>query len=105
MPDAQDAKADARDGRLSGPMRMWKREEEFVRKQMTTDALNNCHETRDAYIACAKGRSITSPFFCKGLFREFNECLKQYTTDAEFDRRKAEFERQKQAALQSEAPR
>ena len=102
-----DAKGNARDGRLSGPQRLWHREEDAVRKQMKADAIAGCHETRDAYIACAKGRTILSPFYCKGLFREFNECLKQYTTDAEFERRKAEYTRQKLAAQAAaeQAPR
>ena len=95
-----DAKGGARDERLAGPPRMWHREEEAVRNQMKADALANCHETRDAYVACAKGRTITAPFYCKGIFREFNECLKLYTTDAEFERRKAEYDRLKQRAAQ-----
>ena len=48
-------KGDAREQRLSGPQRMEHREREHVRKIMLTEARNKCHETRDAYVACAKG--------------------------------------------------
>ena len=50
-----DKKGDARDGRLSGPKRLKHAEESVVRKQMTKDAITKCHETRDAYLACASG--------------------------------------------------
>ena len=48
-------KGDMRDSRLSGPKRLARREEEFIRKQMARDALERCHETKLAYVQCASG--------------------------------------------------
>ena len=93
-------KSGGRDDRLSGPKRVRHREEEHIRKAMLADARDACPEARAAYVECAKGRTITVAWYCKGLFREFNECLKLYTTDAEFERRKAEYDRLKQRAAQ-----
>ena len=48
-------KGDARDARLSGPKKLRFREQDHVRKQMSKDAIEKCHVTRDAYIECARG--------------------------------------------------
>ena len=48
-------KGEARDERLQGPMTVQKKELEHVRKKMTADARDKCHETRAAYVECAKG--------------------------------------------------
>merc|ERR1712087_394820 len=82
-------KCDLRDSRLSGPKRLARREEEFIRKQMSKDALERCHDTKLAYVQCASGRSISTAFYCRAVFKEFNECLKQHTTAAEFEQRLA----------------
>lgn len=67
------------------------REREHVRKVMAAEAREKCHVTRDAYVACAKGRTLSLPFMCRGVFKEFNACLAQYTTDEELERRLAAF--------------
>ena len=56
-------KADAREDRLQGPMRLLHKEREHVRKQMLKDARQKCDETRDAYVACAKGERARHLFF------------------------------------------
>ena len=90
--DMAGVKGDARDGRLSGPVHNLRhREREHVRKQMLADARDLCHVTRDAYVACAKGRTFSLPFACREVFNDFNSCLKQYTTEEELDRRVAQF--------------
>ena len=86
-------KADAREERLSGPQTVMHREREHVRKQMNAEALEKCHETRDAYVECAKGRTFSLPFVCRTVFKEFNACLSQYTTEEELDRRVALYQR------------
>ena len=48
-------KGDARDLRLSGPQTKAHKDLEFVRGQMMKDALEQCHETRAAYVECARG--------------------------------------------------
>ena len=87
MPPQGHEKEDMREDRLQGPMRPMHREEEYVRKQMLKDARDKCDEPRAAYIECAKDRTFTLPFMCRTLFKDFNACLSQYTTDEEFDRR------------------
>ena len=89
MAEPASAKDGGRDARLSGPKRLRFAEKDAVRKQMARDALERCHETRDAYGHCAVGRTVSAAFYCRQLFREFNNCLKQYTTDDEFERRLA----------------
>lgn len=83
------------DNQFSGPppgaASLRHREREHVRKLMNADARDRCHETRDAYVQCAKGRTITLPFVCRGVFKEFNACLAQYTSDEELERRLATF--------------
>jgi COX assembly protein 1 len=91
-----EVKGDARDQRLSGPQSLMHREREHVRKQMSAEALEKCHETRDAYVECAKGRTISLPFMCRGVFKDFNSCLSEHTTEAELDRRLAEYRRPQQ---------
>ena len=91
MADSASDKADARDSRLQGPMSLRHRERDHVRKQMLADARDKCHETRAAYVECAKGRTISLPFACRSVFNSFNTCLQQYTSDAELERRLAEF--------------
>ena len=51
-------KGDARDSRLSGPQNLRHREREHVRKVMAAEARDKCWETRDIYVACAKGGPI-----------------------------------------------
>ena len=80
-------KSGGRDDRLSGPKRVRHREEEHIRKAMLAEARDACPEARAAYVECAKGRTITVAWYCKGLFREFNECLKHHTSDEELARR------------------
>ena len=82
-------KSGGRDDRLSGPKRVRHREEEHIRKAMLADAraTTRAREARAAYVECAKGRTITVAWYCKGLFREFNECLKHHTSDEELARR------------------
>ena len=53
--DKGEIKGDARDERLQGPMKAQHKEREFVRKQMLKEARDLCHETRAAYVECAKG--------------------------------------------------
>ena len=53
-PDKDALKGDARDQR-SGPQSLARREREAVRKIMNAEALEKCHETRAAYVECAKG--------------------------------------------------
>ena len=101
-----ESKADAREEKLQGPMRAQHKEREFVRKEMLKEARNKCWETRDAYVECCKGahacvaphqdvhagrkknphtpaeracagRTFSIPFFCRGLFKDLNECLQQ----------------------------
>jgi hypothetical protein len=101
---AQEVKGDARDDRLQGPMKALHKEREHVRKQMLKDARDACPETRAAYVECAKGarlflrtlpctarlharctpahrafvvagRTLSLPFMCRTLFKEFNACL------------------------------
>lgn len=83
------------DNNFSGPppgaASLRHREREHVKKMMTNEAREACHETRDAYVACAKGRTITLPFMCRGIFKEFNACLANHTTDDELERRLASF--------------
>jgi len=85
-------KGDAREQRLSGPQRMEHREREHVRKIMLVEARDKCHETRDAYVACAKGRTLSLPFMCRSVFKDFNECLKQYSSEELLDKRLAEYD-------------
>lgn len=56
MPDAE-VKGDARDERLQGPMRLRHRDRHKVMKELNAEALEKCHETRAAYVECAKGDS------------------------------------------------
>ncbi|EOD06668.1 hypothetical protein EMIHUDRAFT_229375 [Emiliania huxleyi CCMP1516] len=77
MPDAEE-KSDARDGRLSGPKSFPNRQAEFERKQHSKRALELCADRVEAYAECATGRTITLPFYCRGVFNELNECLKQH---------------------------
>lgn len=51
-------KADARDARLTGPQTLRHREREHVRKMMMADARDKCHETRAAYVECARGMEL-----------------------------------------------
>jgi len=67
------------------------REREHVRKIVLAEAREKCHETRDAYVECARGRSFSLPFMCRGVFKEFNDCLGRYTSDEELERRCASF--------------
>ena len=100
MPDAE-GKGDARDGRLSGPMTLRHRDRAHVIKQLSAEALEKCHETRAAYVECAKGgfsliahihtarirlfacpmappgRTLSLPFMCRTVFKDFNACLGQ----------------------------
>uniref|UniRef100_A0A7S2JPR7 COX assembly mitochondrial protein n=1 Tax=Haptolina brevifila TaxID=156173 RepID=A0A7S2JPR7_9EUKA len=85
-----ESKGDARDQRLSGPMPLARRQREAVRKIMNAEALEKCSETRAAYVECAKGRTLSLPFMCRTVFKDFNSCLSQYTTEEELDRRVAE---------------
>jgi hypothetical protein len=57
MATPPEVKSGARDDRLSAPglQSLKYREREIVRKQMLEDARNSCHETRAAYVACARG--------------------------------------------------
>ena len=88
---AGEIKTDAREDRLQGPMRALHKEREHVRKQMLKDARDQCHETRAAYVECAKGRTISLPFMCRTDFKAFNACLSQFSSDEELERRIAEF--------------
>lgn len=51
-------KGEARDERLQGPMTVLKKEREHVRKKMLAEARDKCHETRAAYVECAKGERV-----------------------------------------------
>ena len=53
------------------------RQAEFERKQHSKRALELCADRVEAYAECATGRTITLPFYCRGVFNELNECLKQ----------------------------
>ena len=86
-----EGKSDARDERLAGPQSLRHRERDHVRKVMAAEAREKCVETRTAYVECARGRTISLPFMCKTLFKEFNDCLSQYTTEEEFERRLREY--------------
>mmetsp|Transcript_57953 Transcript_57953/g.125868 ORF Transcript_57953/g.125868 Transcript_57953/m.125868 type:complete len:102 (+) Transcript_57953:225-530(+) len=88
---------DLRDQRLQGPKSRPNREKELVRKEMSADALNKCHETRGVYVDCIRGRTLSGPIYCRGAFKELNECLKQYTTDEEFERRLGAYRAAKKA--------
>ena len=91
-PSYDAAKGDARDQRLSGPQTLRHREREHVRKLMTTEARDKCSDTRDAYVECARGRTLSLPFMCRSVFKDFNDCLTQYTSEEELDRRMAQFQ-------------
>jgi len=88
---AGEIKTDAREDRLQGPMRALHKEREYVRKQMLKDARDQCHETRAAYVECAKGRTLSLPFMCRTDFKAFNACLSQFSSDEELERRIAEY--------------
>ena len=88
---AGEIKTDAREDRLQGPMRALHKEREHVRKQMLKDARDQCHETRAAYVECAKGRTLSLPFMCRSDFKAFNACLSQYSSEEELERRVAEY--------------
>ena len=90
---AGEIKTDAREDRLQGPMRALHKEREHVRKQMLKDARDQCHETRAAYVECAKGRTLSLPFMCRTDFKAFNACLSQFSSDEELERRIAEYKR------------
>ncbi|KAL1527113.1 hypothetical protein AB1Y20_015795 [Prymnesium parvum] len=84
-------KGDARDDRLQGPTRLLRnRDRANVIKELAAEAREKCHETRNAYVQCASGRTLTLVWACKGVLREFNECLHQYTTEEQIERRIAE---------------
>ena len=93
MTSKDEAKSGSRDDRLSGPQRAMHREVEAIRKQMLADARDACPETRAAYVECAKGRTFTVAWYCKGLFREFNECLKNQCAAAKKPAATAQFYR------------
>ena len=103
MPASPEAQTAAYEQRSSGLQSLKFREIEAVRKQMMIDARNTCHETRAAYVECAKGgdpattqprgcsdrprmpdrarracagRTLSVVWACRGVFREFNDCLK-----------------------------
>mmetsp|Transcript_23411 Transcript_23411/g.62751 ORF Transcript_23411/g.62751 Transcript_23411/m.62751 type:complete len:110 (-) Transcript_23411:297-626(-) len=97
MPDAE-GKSDARGERLQGPMTLRHRDRNFVVKQLNAEAMEKCNETRLAYVECARGRTLSLSWACKGFFREFNECLHQYTTEEKIERRIAETAAQWKAA-------
>ena len=77
MPEDKEAvKGGARDDRLSGPVHNHRhREREHVRKLLMAEARDKCHETRAAYVECAKGRTLSLPFYCREPFNAFNDCL------------------------------
>lgn len=89
MPEDKEAvKGGARDDRLSGPVHNHRhREREHVRKLLMAEARDKCHETRAAYVECAKGRTLSLPFYCREPFNAFNDCLKLYTTEEELEKR------------------
>lgn len=92
MPDKDETKGGARDDRLSGPVHNHRhREREHVRKLLMAEARDKCHETRAAYVECAKGRTLSLPFYCRDVFNKFNECLGQYTTEEELNKRIASY--------------
>lgn len=103
--EAGEIKGDAREGRLQGPQRRTHREHEHVRKLMLTEAREKCHETRLAYVTCAKGRTLSLAWACREQFRDFNDCLKRYTTDEELERRKEEWARDPAVIAQREEQR
>ena len=66
MPASPEAQTAAYEQRSSGLQSLKFREIEAVRKQMMIDARNTCHETRAAYVECAKGGdpATTQPRGC-----------------------------------------
>ena len=62
-----------------------------MRKVLMAEARDKCHETRAAYVECAKGRTLSLPFYCREVFKNFNECLKQYTSEEELEKRIATY--------------
>ena len=87
-------KGDARDARLG----LRHRERDHVRKVLAAEAREKCHETRDAYLECARGRTISLPFACRAVFHDFNACLHQYTTEEELEKRMREYVKPPEAA-------
>ena len=105
MSSPAEIKGDARDDRLAGPQRRTHREHEHVRKLMLAEAREKCHETRAAYVGCAKGRTLSLAWACRDEFRDFNDCLKQWTTDEQLEKRKEEWARDPAVIAQREAQR
>ena len=66
MPASPEAQTAAYEQRSSGLQSLKFREIEAVRKQMMIDARDTCHETRAAYVECAKGGdpATTQPRGC-----------------------------------------
>lgn len=94
IPDAMPDKIDkdvAHEARLEQGKSLRHRERDHVRKVMAAEAREKCHETRDAYLDCARGRTFSLPFMCRSDFQAFNKCLSQYTSEEEFDRRMREY--------------
>ena len=66
MPASPEAQTAAYEQRTTGLQSLKFREIEAVRKQMIIDARDTCHETRAAYVECAKGGdpATTQPRGC-----------------------------------------
>ena len=76
-----EGKSDARDELPAGPQSL-RHERDHVRKVMAAEAREKCVQ-RDRHGVCAW--SDYQPGTRKTLFKEFNDCLSQYTTEEEFE--------------------
>merc|ERR1712072_258851 len=68
-----------------------KRVEEVLIRAMKHDALAACKEKGRAYAQCCDGRTISMVWACRAPLHEYNECLHQYTSDVNLEKRKAEW--------------
>tara|TARA_B110001452_G_C15094221_1_gene381648 strand:- start:191 stop:559 length:369 start_codon:yes stop_codon:yes gene_type:complete len=105
MSSPAEIKGEARDARLASGHSHTKREHEHVRKLLLAEARDKCAETRALYVGCAMGRTLSLAWACRDEFRDFNDCLKQYTTDEQLEKRKEEWARDPAVIAQREAQR
>ncbi|TPX67910.1 hypothetical protein SpCBS45565_g03417 [Spizellomyces sp. 'palustris'] len=67
------------------------KEEEIVFADLKKNATTKCRQYLEELVQCTRNRTLTVYWACQKQNRALNECLGQYTTDEERDKRREQF--------------
>lgn len=71
-----------------------------IPKIMKEEAKLKCVDAVTAFTQCCRGRTVSIWWACRDVNEKLDQCLRQHMTDADFDRAKAKFLKDRAANLE-----